>query len=148
MVRRTGAPLFISDREAPIMRSANLLRFVFRSADKVEVPDAWTDLDPLAGRPDLVPLGLECIPTPGHTPGSFCFRTGGHLFGGDTVLPDAPGNTKLPGGDAEAMDRTLAALHELPPTTLLHPGHGRDLPLHEALDVIATRAAAAMREAP
>lgn len=139
VMRQSGAPLFISDQEAPIMRSSNLLRFIFRSTEPVEVPDSWTNLDGLEGMTGDVPLGIECIATPGHTPGSYCFRIGDHLFGGDTVLPRAPGNTMLPGGDALAIEVSLAALRELPPTMVLHPGHGRDQPLHEALHTIAAR---------
>jgi hydroxyacylglutathione hydrolase len=139
VLRETGVPFFISGKEAPIMRSSNMLRFIFRSSEPVEVPDSWVDLDGLGGKTGMVPLGIECLATPGHTPGSYCFRYGDHLFGGDTVLPRAPGNTRLPGGDALAMHVSLSALRELPPATVLHPGHGQDQLLHDALDLIAAR---------
>ena len=46
-------------------------------------------------------LRLHTIHTPGHTPGSMCFRVEGSpvLFSGDTLFPGGPGNTKYEGGD-------------------------------------------------
>ena len=74
-------------------------------------------------------LRLHTIATPGHTPGSMCFRVEGTplLFSGDTLFPGGPGATKFPGGDfptiIESIDRRLFTL---PPETLVLPGHGDD----------------------
>ncbi len=74
-------------------------------------------------------LRLRTIHTPGHTPGSICFRLEGSpvLFSGDTLFPGGPGATKFPGGDfptiIESIDRKLFVL---PPETLVLPGHGDD----------------------
>ena len=74
-------------------------------------------------------LRLHTIKTPGHTPGSICFRLEGApvLFSGDTLFPGGPGATKFPGGDfdtiIESIDRKLFTL---PPDTLVLPGHGDD----------------------
>ncbi|HEV8298050.1 MAG TPA: MBL fold metallo-hydrolase [Acidimicrobiales bacterium] len=73
-------------------------------------------------------LRLHTIHTPGHTPGSMCFRIGGSpvLFSGDTLFPGGPGATKFPGGDfptiIESIERKLFA--PLPAGTLVLPGHG------------------------
>ncbi|MDP1818271.1 MAG: MBL fold metallo-hydrolase [Acidimicrobiales bacterium] len=72
-------------------------------------------------------LKLRTIATPGHTPGSMCFRVEGHpvLFRGDTLFPGGPGNTGFEGGHfptiIESIDRRLFTL---PPDTLVLPGHG------------------------
>lgn len=74
-------------------------------------------------------LRLHTLLTPGHTPGSMCFRVEGSplLFSGDTLFPGGPGNTTLEGGDfstiIESVDRRLFTL---PPDTLVLPGHGLD----------------------
>jgi glyoxylase-like metal-dependent hydrolase (beta-lactamase superfamily II) len=75
-------------------------------------------------------LRLRTIATPGHTPGSTCFRLEGSpvLFSGDTLFPGGPGNTKSDTGDFPTIirsieDRLLAAL---PADTLVLPGHGAD----------------------
>jgi glyoxylase-like metal-dependent hydrolase (beta-lactamase superfamily II) len=79
---------------------------------------------------DVGRLRLHTIATPGHTPGSMCFRLEGSpvLFSGDTLFPGGPGATKFPGGNfpqiIESIDRRLFA--PLPPETLVLPGHGDD----------------------
>jgi hydroxyacylglutathione hydrolase len=51
-------------------------------------------------------LSIQCIHTPGHTPGSLCFLTEGCLFAGDTLFVDACGRVDIPGGDARLMWRS------------------------------------------
>jgi len=75
-------------------------------------------------------LRLHAICTPGHTPGSVCFRLEGSLllFSGDTLFPGGPGATGFEGGDfptiIESIDRRLFA--PLDPGTVVMPGHGLD----------------------
>ena len=75
-------------------------------------------------------LRLHTIATPGHTPGSMCFRLEGSpvLFSGDTLFPGGPGATKFPGGNfdqiIESIDRRLFA--PTPADTIVMPGHGDD----------------------
>ena len=129
----TGAGFYISGRELPIMRGSNLLRFIFKSKEKVVVPTVFTDLDLLNNDLHLVGLAIHCYETPGHTPGGYCFRIDDHLFSGDTLLRKVPGSTDLPGGDAAALARSIDMLRTLPQTLILHPGHGYDTTLGEAL---------------
>lgn len=75
-------------------------------------------------------LRLHTILTPGHTPGSMCFRLEGSpvLFSGDTLFPGGPGNTSFPGGNFSTIissidDRLFA---DLAADTLVLPGHGAD----------------------
>ncbi len=74
-------------------------------------------------------LRLRTIITPGHTPGSICFRVEGKplVFSGDTLFPGGPGATKFEGGNfddiIESIDRKLFTL---PPDTIVMPGHGID----------------------
>ena len=75
-------------------------------------------------------LRLHTIATPGHTPGSMCFRLEGPplLFSGDTLFPGGPGNTSFEGGDFKtiisSIERRLIAT--LDPSTVVLPGHGVD----------------------
>jgi len=70
---------------------------------------------------------LHAIHTPGHTPGSTCFRIGKHLFTGDTLFPGGPGNTDR---DPVRFERIISSIRErlfaLPDETIVYPGHGRD----------------------
>jgi hydroxyacylglutathione hydrolase len=62
---------------------------------------------------------------PGHTSGSVCLRCGPALFSGDTLLNKKRGRTDLPGGDPEALERSIAALMEgLDDVGGIFPGHG------------------------
>ena len=75
---------------------------------------------------DKLALGdveIEFLHTPGHTPGSQCFRVKNTLVSGDTLFIDGCGRVDLPGSDPEQMYHSLAKLKALPDDTLLLPGH-------------------------
>ena len=75
-------------------------------------------------------LRLHTICTPGHTPGSICFRLEDApiVFVGDTLFPGGVGAAHFEGGDFETLigsvDRRLFAA--LPADTIVLPGHGGD----------------------
>jgi glyoxylase-like metal-dependent hydrolase (beta-lactamase superfamily II) len=72
---------------------------------------------------------IECVHTPGHTPGSQCFRARDRLVSGDTLFIGACGRTDLPGGNAEELYASLHRLAKLPDATVLLPGHNyADIP--------------------
>lgn len=67
---------------------------------------------------------VELLHTPGHTPGSCCFRVKQALLAGDTLFLQGCGRVDLPGGDPEEMERTLTQrLSTIPGDTVLYPGH-------------------------
>lgn len=69
-------------------------------------------------------IPVHLIHTPGHTPGSQCFRVDGRLVAGDTLFLEGCGRTDLPGGDPEAMYETITQrLAAIPDDTILYPGH-------------------------
>jgi glyoxylase-like metal-dependent hydrolase (beta-lactamase superfamily II) len=76
---------------------------------------------------DRITLGkteVEILHTPGHTPGSACYRLGDDLITGDTLFVYGCGRCDLNGGNPEAMYTTLKRIKdELPRDTLIHPGH-------------------------
>ena len=75
-------------------------------------------------------LLLRTILTPGHTPGSICFRIDGKpvLFSGDTLFPGGPGATSFEGGDFPTIIRSIEdrLFSTLSADTLVLPGHGDD----------------------
>jgi glyoxylase-like metal-dependent hydrolase (beta-lactamase superfamily II) len=75
-------------------------------------------------------LRLHTIATPGHTPGSMCFRLEDSpvLFSGDTLFPGGPGATKFPGGDFQTIIQSIESrlFSPLPGDTIVLPGHGDD----------------------
>ena len=86
-------------------------------------PDDLIDEGPLRYVADIV---IEALHTPGHTEGSTCFYVPAEnvLFSGDVLFRGNVGRVDLPGGDARAMETSLARVAALPPATLVYPGHG------------------------
>ncbi len=79
----------------------------------------------------VIPVGrlrLRTILTPGHTPGSMCFRVEGLpvLFSGDTLFPGGPGATKFEGGDFPTIIRSIEdrLFSPLDADVQVLPGHG------------------------
>jgi len=69
-------------------------------------------------------IDIQCLLTPGHTPGCLCFKCGDILLTGDTLFINGCGRTDLPGGDASALYHSLYhVLLKLPDSTLIYPGH-------------------------
>lgn len=73
-------------------------------------------------------LRLHTIFTPGHTPGSMCFRLGHApvLFSGDTLFPGGVGNATFEGGDFDTLITSVEdrLFRPLDGESLVLPGHG------------------------
>jgi len=67
---------------------------------------------------------IEAIHTPGHTPGSMCFRIGEYLLAGDTVFPGGPGRTVSASDFRQIVKSITEKLFVLPDNTKVFPGHG------------------------
>ncbi|MBF0522968.1 MAG: MBL fold metallo-hydrolase [Candidatus Omnitrophica bacterium] len=69
-------------------------------------------------------IEIDCLLTPGHTPGSQCFRYKNVLLTGDTLFLDSCGRCDLPGGSAKSMAHSLnKVIKALPDDTSIFPGH-------------------------
>ena len=68
-------------------------------------------------------IEIEFLHTPGHTPGSQCFKVKHTLVSGDTLFINGCGRVDLPGSDVDDMYHSLQKLKSLPDDTLLLPGH-------------------------
>ncbi len=111
-VARAGAKLHCHRLEDPGIRQVTGLStsdlVLHDSGDKV-----------VAGK-----VEIEWLHTPGHTPGSSCFRLKDGLVAGDTVFLQGCGRVDLPGGDSEEMYHTITSrLASLPGSLELWPGH-------------------------
>ena len=84
------------------------------------------DLPSLHHGGDIIQLGetnIEVLHTPGHTPGSACYKINHDLITGDTMFVFGCGRCDLSGGDPNVMYDTLNKLGQLPGDTIIHPGH-------------------------
>lgn len=68
-------------------------------------------------------VDVEFLHTPGHTPGSQCFRIKDTLVSGDTLFINGCGRVDLPGSNSEDMYHSVQKLASLPDNTILLPGH-------------------------
>jgi|TARA_B100001093_G_C26665933_1_gene944003 glyoxylase-like metal-dependent hydrolase (beta-lactamase superfamily II) len=66
---------------------------------------------------------IEFLHTPGHTPGSQCFKVNNNLISGDTLFVQGCGRVDLPGSNSEDMFHSLRKLSKLPDETIIYPGH-------------------------
>ena len=118
----TGAPVYMSRSESVMLERVNEF-----------LPPSFGPLEPY--RPDrlldggeqlaLGPFSVEVLFVPGHSPGHLAFRLDGVLLAGDVLFAGSVGRTDLPGGDWPTLAATLRRLAaELPPETVVLPGHG------------------------
>ena len=76
---------------------------------------------------DIISFGnvkLEVLHTPGHTPGSLCFKTGKYLLSGDTIFPGGPGKTSSPANLQQIIKSITGKIFILADDTQVYPGHG------------------------
>ena len=132
---RYGCPVLMHPADAP------LLRQMHSWAASIGQPGPDVDF-PFSALHDgeRIPVGgsgrLEVIATPGHSPGSVCFYDAaeGVLLSGDTLFNGTIGRSDLPGGDYDALIRSVTErLMGLPGETTVLPGHGSPTTIgHEA----------------
>jgi len=89
---------------------------------------------------DTVSFGnikLEVLHTPGHTPGSLCFRAGQYLISGDTIFPRGPGKTRSPADLKQIIKSITDKIFVSPDNTQIFPGHGNPTTLKKEKDEFA-----------
>jgi hydroxyacylglutathione hydrolase len=74
---------------------------------------------------DFGEVSLKVIHTPGHTPGGICLYDKPDLITGDSLFVGGIGRTDFPGGShSELIHSIEQKLLNLPPDTVVWPGHG------------------------
>jgi len=118
-----GAKLYVHEADASMIRQPHLNLAVFVLHQGLRLPEADVRLKD----GDVVceaGLELKVLHTPGHTEGSVCYQMDEVLFSGDTLFYKSYGRTDLPGGDEQAIAKSLSELMKLEPETIVYPGHG------------------------
>ena len=82
-------------------------------------------------------LKFEVLHTPGHTPGSLCFKTGRYLISGDTIFPGGPGKTGSPADFRQIVESIAGRILVLPDDTQIYPGHGASTVLGKEKEAFA-----------
>jgi glyoxylase-like metal-dependent hydrolase (beta-lactamase superfamily II) len=125
--RITGAPILLHAGDRPLYQNLAAQGQTFGLT-----LDAPGIIDRTLVGGDRVACGkgeLEVIHTPGHTPGSLCFRMPGEngdvLFSGDTLFRRSIGRTDLWGGSTpQILESIRDRLLTLPGGLRVIPGHG------------------------
>jgi hydroxyacylglutathione hydrolase len=74
---------------------------------------------------ELGGISFRTFDVPGHTAGSVAFAADGVAFVGDVLFAGSVGRTDFAGGDQDTLVESIALLmRELPPDTVVAPGHG------------------------
>lgn len=82
-------------------------------------------------------LKIDVLYTPGHTPGSLCFKIGKYLFAGDTIFPGGPGHTETPSDFTQILESITGKIFKLPGDTMILPGHGDSTTVNNAREEYA-----------
>lgn len=136
LAEATGAKVLLHSGDRALYEGAEAqARFLGLQPPLVPPVDRWIeDGEEIA----FGAIRAEVIHTPGHTPGSICLQFGlpaersvhdpeslPRLYAGDTLFCGSIGRTDLPGGDTEAILRSIRErLLSLPDETIVIPGHG------------------------
>ncbi len=123
LVAMTGAPFFCPQKDEKGLTDG----WLNASLSFRQVPlKVQTKPEKLLSEGDEIPLGeekLTVLETPGHTPGSVCYRTADLLLSGDTLFYRGVGRTDLPGGNSKEMAASVQRLLSLSNLSV-YPGHG------------------------
>jgi hydroxyacylglutathione hydrolase len=116
----TGAPVYISDVEAPVLaRPEDYYPGMRIRPHQAEVLLLGDETVELAG------ISFETVQVPGHSPGHLAFYADGCLFSGDVLFAGSVGRTDLPMAAWETLVESIRTLMErFPPETVVYSGHG------------------------
>jgi hydroxyacylglutathione hydrolase len=121
--QRTEAPIFIHKSDAMLLKSANAYAVAWK-LPVIKIPSVDTLL---AGDETLGfgALAVNVMHLPGHSLGSVGYAIGNMLFVGDTLLTQTVGRVDLPGGDEQALGRSIHKIVSwMTPQSIVYPGHG------------------------
>jgi len=81
-------------------------------------------------------LVVEALHTPGHTAGMLSLLVNGNVFTGDTLFRNSVGGVRAPGSTsyADLKRSVMDVLLELPPETVIRPGHTEPSTVAEELE--------------
>jgi len=120
--RRWNVPVWLHPLDEPLYRVGG------RQAQLYGIPyDEPPAPDRQFAEGDKLRLGsieLSVMHCPGHAPGHVVIHGHGHALVGDCLFAGSIGRTDLPFSNPADLEASLARLVQLPPETVVYPGHG------------------------
>ena len=117
-------PLFLHSKDEKLLKTANLYAKLFDGIGPITIPTVDYYFDQIDTQDYVAGFSIKVLFTPGHTWGSVCLLIGDCLFTGDTLLNGKIGRIDLPGGDKQALNKSLQIISKLSKQTNIYPGHG------------------------
>jgi Zn-dependent hydrolases, including glyoxylases len=112
-----NSPVYINEQDYKLINNGEFM-----------YGDIAENVDKYINEGDTFNIGsikIECISTPGHTPGGICFLVNDMVFTGDTLFDGSIGRTDLAGGNFETIIKSIKEkLMKLPEGITVFPGHG------------------------
>lgn len=128
----TGVKIAVGEKDAPALIDTSL-----SLSDKFHAHQTPFEADILLKDNEIFDVGnieFKSLSTPGHTVGGMCYLTVKTLFSGDTLFLESVGRTDFPGGDGEALLKSIKRLLSLDEDIEVYPGHGEPTTIeHEKL---------------
>ena len=107
LLETATVPVYVSAHEKPLLANITFKPCYVADGQKISIGS----------------VEVECIHTPGHSPGGQCFLVEGMLIAGDTLFIDHCGRMDLPGGSPARMFESIRKIMRLPDDTVIYPGH-------------------------
>ncbi len=128
----TGVKIAVGEKDAPALIDTSL-----SLSDEFHAHQTSFKADILLKDNEIFNVGdieFKSLSTPGHTVGGMCYLTVKSLFSGDTLFLESVGRTDFPGGDGEALLKSIKRLLSLDEDIEVYPGHGEPTTIeHEKL---------------
>jgi len=119
-----GVDTYINENDMPQVGMCSKMLQMFTGSGDAEIKT----ISHFVSDGDVFKTGaieIKCISTPGHTQGGMSYLINGKLFSGDTLFRGSVGRCDFPGGDFEAIKKSIKEkLFSLPDETEVFTGHG------------------------
>ena len=129
LAESTGAPVYISEVEAPVLARPD----DYYPGHRIR---PWDTVVALSGdeQIDLGGISFETVNVPGHSPGHIAYYADLCLFSGDVLFAGSVGRTDLPMASWDTLVESIRALVDrFPPETVVYSGHGPPTTLGDEL---------------
>lgn len=132
VAERFGVGLTVHPLDRPYLESVQMPEYAeMIGYRRPPEPEAWFEDGATV---EVAGLALRVLHAPGHTPGHVCLvhEPTREILVGDVIFHRGVGRVDLPGGDPEALERSIRdVLFALDGDYTLYPGHGPETSLED-----------------
>jgi len=115
-------PFYISNKDLFLLKRAKKTAEYYLKHEQVLIPSKNIK-DLKDGKLKINSFEFEVIRTPGHTPGSTCFKFDDFVLTGDTLFKGTVGRYDFSYSDKNFLKDSINRLFKLSEDTIVYPGH-------------------------